>query len=676
MRFFNVTSLKGARRYLFPTGTKRTVYSFFSTVESTSNANGFQQKDIQFKTLYELQKTACDVYSINPIYGTYNETTCKFEYLNYEDFGSKVNECCLLLKDLGVKQFDKIGIISNNRYEWAMIAAATYSLNATLVPMYEAQLATDWKYIINDSSASVIICSTKDIFHRFSNEVLHMTPSVHSTLCLDAVDGEEYGYQTAMSEIIDNSLPPEQSSIVTTPNEEDLANLIYTSGTTGNPKGVELTHRNIVSNIKGGRLLSQKPHDLLDESSKTLAFLPWAHSYGQTVELWMAMSFGSSCAICRGIPFLLEDLQLVKPTVIFAVPTLYSKVYDSVQNKANSGQYIQDALLRNAIEIGNKNAQFRRGERDALSFAQTLKYTVLDRLVLSKIRDRFGGNLRYGCVAGAACPIDVLKFMDSIGIPVLEGYGLTETSPIISLNSISKRSIGSVGRPLQGVEVYIIDNDGKVLPPGKEGEICCVGPNVMRGYYNNKEATDEVISVAPDGKSRMFHTGDLGRMDADGWIKVTGRIKEQYKLENGKYVAPAPIENAIGLSRFINQVVICGANKPYNVALIVPDWPAISQKLEYNDEIPESEIANKKQVHILIDNEIRKCCSDLKKFEIPRKWAFVAPFTAANNMVTPKMSIRKHKVLETYSDLIANLYRNDTADSNHADDQYTFDEAA
>jgi len=505
MRFLTAAIFKVARRR-FPIATNGSKWKSFSSVVSQSNKNNeLHRKDglLEFKTLYELQSRACEVYSKNPIYGTYNETTSKFDYLNYEDFGNKVHECCALLKDLGVKKFDKVGIISNNRYEWAMIAAATYSLNATLVPMYEAQLATDWRYIINDSSVSVIFCSTKEVFQRFSSEVLHTTPSIHSTLCLDAVDGEEYGYQETANRTIDNLLSPPQSSMLTPPDEEDLANLIYTSGTTGKPKGVELTHRNIVSNIEGGRSMSQNPFDLLDESSKTLAFLPWAHSYGQTVELWMAMSFGSSCAICRGIPFLLEDLQLVKPTVLFAVPTLYNKIYDTVQNKMNSGHYIQDTLLKSAIEIGNNNAQFHRGERDALSYHEKFKFRILDRLVLSKIRDRFGGNLRYGCVAGAACPIDVLQFMDSIGIPVLEGYGLTETSPIITLNSPSKRSIGSVGLPLEGVEVYIIDKDGNILPPGNEGEICCAGPNVMRGYYNNMEATDEVISVAPDGKSRM-----------------------------------------------------------------------------------------------------------------------------------------------------------------------------
>lgn len=245
------------------------------------------------------------------------------------------------------------------------------------------------------------------------------------------------------------------------------------------------------------------PAEMVTSSDRSLAFLPWAHSYGQTCELWMGMSFGSSTAICRGIPLILEDLQLVRPSILFAVPTLYKKVYDGVQNKMKSGSYIQDTLLRSAIEAGMANAAYLRGERGPLSATERLKYSLLDKIVLSKIRDRFGGNLRYGCVAGAACPVEVLKFMDAIGIPVCEGYGLTETSPIITLNVPDNRVIGSVGRPLKDVTVYIVDEDGNEVPNGTEGEICCVGPNIMKGYHNNPEATNEVITHAPDGVSRM-----------------------------------------------------------------------------------------------------------------------------------------------------------------------------
>jgi long-chain acyl-CoA synthetase len=252
-------------------------------------------------------------------------------------------------------------------------------------------------------------------------------------------------------------------------------------------------------------------------------------------------------------------------------------------------------------------------------------------------------------------------------VPVCEGYGLTETSPIIAINTPEQRQIGSIGRAIGGVTVYIMDENGNEVPVGAEGEICCVGPNVMRGYHENKEATDEVISVAPDGVGRMFHTGDLGRRDETGFIKVTGRLKEQYKLENGKYICPTPIEEAIGMSRFISQVVLCGANREFNVVLLVPEWPSIRSKLSVADSVSEEELANDERVKELIDSEITSTCGRIKKYEIPQKWAFVAPFTVVNDMLTPKMSIRRHKVINTYGDVISHMYGDDPIVSEAAD---------
>ena len=217
--------------------------------------------------------------------------------------------------------------------------------------------------------------------------------------------------------------------------------------------------------------------------------------------------------------------------------------------------------------------------------------------------------------------------------------GLTETSPVIALNILSQRKAGSVGKVIPNVDVWIVDSEGNALDPGQEGEICCSGPNVMKGYHNNPEATDEVITLAPDGNSRMFHTGDLGRIDSDGYLSVTGRLKEQYKLENGKYVCPTPIEEAIGMSRFISQVVVTGANRPYNVALVVPDWLSIRSELGLSEEVSEEELVNDVKVKGLISAEIKLNCYNIKKFEVPAAFLFVSPFTAANNMVTPKVRL-------------------------------------
>jgi len=455
---------------------------------------------VVFDTLHELQVHSSILYSDNELFGTFDNETKSYLYMTYAEYRTKVNQCRALLKDLGVQEYGKVAIISNNRWEWATIAAAAYSLNAAVTPMYEAQLPSDWKYILNDSGSCALFCATQKIFDQVRTEVLPSTPTVQASLCLDAPLGDPHAFQTALSlSEIDDS-----GSLIVRPVPDDLAGLIYTSGTTGRPKGVELTNENFCSNVKGAtRSLVEDPKEFIKESDRSLSFLPWAHSYGQTCELWSLMSSGASMGVCRGVPLILEDLQLVKPTNLFSVPTLYKKVFDGVHNLMETAPPLRKKLMKNALEIGKAKAASEKGTKSPFSTFERIKFRVLDKLVLSKIRGRFGGNLQLAFSGGAACPAQVVSFMDAIGIPICEGYGLTETSPIMTLNVPKNRTIGSVGRAIGGVTVYIVDKNGNAVAPGKEGEICCVGPNVMKGYYNNKEATDEVITTAPDGKSRM-----------------------------------------------------------------------------------------------------------------------------------------------------------------------------
>jgi long-chain acyl-CoA synthetase len=345
-----------------------------------------------------------------------------------------------------------------------------------------------------------LFVANQEIYDKVQQSVLKSTPSVQGVMCLDAPEGEPHAFATAMAKHEGS----DTAGSIIKPTEEDLANLIYTSGTTGKPKGVELTHLNFTSNVKAAvRSMVEDPTDFCRQDDRSLAFLPWAHSYGQTCELWSGMAHGGSMGICRGVPHILEDLQYVQPTVLFAVPTLYKRIYDGVHNLMENANPIRKKLMQEALRLGRENVEVELGHRAPLGPIDSLKFKALDSIVLSKIRARFGGNLRHGFVAGAACPKEVLEFMDSLGIPICEGYGLTETSPIITINTPENRKVGFVGKPLGGVTVHIIGEDGKPVAEGEEGEICCVGPNVMRGYYRNQEATDEVISLAPDGKSRM-----------------------------------------------------------------------------------------------------------------------------------------------------------------------------
>jgi long-chain acyl-CoA synthetase len=366
--------------------------------------------------------------------------------------------------------------------------------------MYEAQLPSDWSYIANDSECSVLFCATQDIYDRTVAEVIPQTPHIKATVCLDAPLGEPHAFATHMEDALENDAVDESSIIA--PSPDDLANLIYTSGTTGKPKGVELIHSNTVSNVHGVRGMAENVHEFISPNDRSLAFLPWAHSYGQTCELWTGIAHGGSAGICRGVPFILEDLQLVQPTVLFAVPTLHKKIYDGVHNLIESSSPVRKSLMKNALALGRKNVIEKNGG-ESMGLVDKIKFKALDKIVLSKIRDRFGGSLRHGFVAGAACPSEVINFLDDIGIPICEGYGLTETSPIIAINTPYDRNPGCVGKPIPGVEVVIMGEHGAPVEPGEEGEICCYGPNVMRGYYNKPDATEEVISLAPDGKSRL-----------------------------------------------------------------------------------------------------------------------------------------------------------------------------
>jgi len=620
---------------------------------------------VQFDTLHEMQERSCRVFEEKPLFGTYSEASKQFEWMKYQEFAQKVDTCRALLHDLGaywscippcilshtplgISANDKVGIISNNRWEWAAIASAAYSLQAVHVPMYQAQLPTDWTYILNDSGAKVVFCATTEIYHQVQTQVLPNCPGITAALCLDASAEEPHAFMHGLERMEGTSITPNAPSM------DDLAGLIYTSGTTGKPKGVELTHHNFCTNVIAAARTRQDPHDMIRKDDCSLAFLPWAHSYGQTCELWMSLSHGAAIAVSRGIPSLLEDLEMTKPSVLFSVPALYKRIYDGVNNAMETASPLRRSMMQKALQLGRRNVEAQTGTGPSMSLWEQAQFSVLDPVVLGKIRARFGGKLRHGFVAGAATPREILNFMDSIGIPVCEGYGLTETSPIITINVPTDRSVGSVGRPIGGVSVYIVDEEGNPVAEGEEGEICCAGPNVMRGYYNNEEATAEVISTAPDGQ-RMFHTGDMGRLDKNDFLRVTGRIKEQYKMENGKYVVPGPVEQAIGLSRFISQVVLTGDNRPYNVALLVPEWPAIRTALN-EEQMTEAELAKDPRVAELMDHAIEQNCAGLKKFEIPQKWALVPPFTAANNMLTPKMSIRRHIVITTYADVLGKLY--------------------
>ncbi len=552
-----------------------------------------------------------------------------WQWTTYGEFAKQVDAVRGGLAALGVSKGDTVAIISANRVEWAVAAYATYGLGAQFCPMYEHQLDSDRQYILEDSGAKVVITSSYAIYETtrpWTDEL----PSLEHVLCM-ALPAED---EASFSALVARGQAKPTPTVEVDPSW--TCGFIYTSGTTGKPKGVLLTHNNIVSNINGVSRFF--PIDTRDVS---LCFLPWAHSFGQTCELHFLITRGAAMAMAESVEKLVDNFSEVKPTILLAVPRIFNRIYDGlIKRMAAEGglkKTLFDAAMANAVKREELAAE---GTSSAIA---DLKHKVLDKLVFSKVRDRFGGRLRFALSGGAALAPEVAQFIDRLGIFVCEGYGLTETSPIVSSNRPGARKIGSVGQPIPGVEVVI--DKTETGPDAPDGEVVVKGPNVMKGYHGRDEETAEVIDA-----DCTFHTGDLGRLDADGYLFITGRIKEQYKLQNGKYVVPGPLEDMLQISGYITQAFIDGSNQPYNGALIVPDKVAI-EKWAAAEGISgdyESILGNDK-THALIEAEIQANSDDFKGYERVRKFTLIPEeFTVENGLLTPKMSVKRRLVLDRY----------------------------
>lgn len=581
---------------------------------------------------------------------------------------------------LGVKRGDTVAIISRNRIEWVLTAYGGYGLGAINVPMYEQQKPSDWEYIVQDSNASVLIVATEPIFHKVSEMQKQgkLGDKVKHILCCDLPESHPQSFAHAMAQgraALANPPPPSgEEERKTLPS--DLATLIYTSGTTGTPKGVMLSHHNLCSNVK--QVVSHGPPGstapVVNGDDRSLAFLPWAHSYGQLCELHSGIALGASAGIAAGAPGdaaeLLANIKEVKPTALFSVPTLFKKVYDGVHKKiADEPSSVKRFLMKRALVVGHAVQEcIAKGEEPGVFLG--MQHRFLDKAVLAKMREPLGGNLKIAIVAGAPTPVAVVNFVESLGLRMTEGYGLTETSPVVAITyPLPKdRILGTVGRAVPGTKIRVVDPESlQDVESGTEGECWVNGPQVMEGYWGKPEATAEVIVTDEATGEKWFRTGDLVTMVGDdlSHIKVTGRSKEQYKLENGKYVAPAPIEQAMTMSKFVNQAVLYGSGKPHNVAAIVPDFEAVAEELGLDDWFDPQALCNDPRVQALMAEEIPKELSarGIKKYEQPKTWLLIAEaFSAENEMLTPKLSIRKPNVIKVYKPQLDALYGDELLD--------------
>ncbi len=552
-----------------------------------------------------------------------------FDWITYQELADEVKQASGGLRALGVQKGDRVALVSDNRKEWAVIAFATFSLGAVLVPMYQAQMASEWEFIVRDAEAVVAIGADEPLVEKLT-EIASRVPTLKHILGLSLSADNTSSYAHLVTHA------PITASEEVTP--EDLASIIYTSGTTGAPKGVCLTHMNLSTNVSD----ALQRFDFR-EGDVSLAFLPWAHVFGQTCELYSLIGAGAALALNDQIPQLVANLAVARPSVLVAVPRIFNRIYEGVNAQMREKPSWVRALFSRSLEIA---AQQRDGK--SVSLWERCLLAVGDRLIFSKVRARFGGRLRFVVSGSAALSPVVARFIDALGIDVFEGYGLTETSPAVAANYPGHRRIGTVGPPFPSVEVTI---DTSACDEPGQGEICVKGPSVMRGYYNRPEETAKVLSA--DG---VFRTGDMGVIEEDGFLRITGRIKEQYKLETGKYVVPSPLEEELKLSPYIINLMIHGANRPYNVALVVVQLEAV-QSWAKQRGLSAEPLLDAPEVKQLILGELAKYSADFKSYERVKNVALIAEdFTTENGLLTPKMSLKRRNVAVKYGELFESLY--------------------
>jgi long-chain acyl-CoA synthetase len=587
--------------------------------------------------LVEFLERSVAKYPDHPLFGTKN-VSGTYDWVTYREVGRRVDNLRGGLARQGIGKGDAVGLIANNRVEWAVAAFAAYGLGARFIPMYESELLHVWEYIITDSAVKVLLVSKQEIYDKIKN----FTGKIPTLQKIFVIDATGPGTMTELESVGQENPMPSLH-----PNPDDIAVLIYTSGTTGDPKGVLLSHGNFTSNSHAGR----KFYPELNANSRTLSILPWAHSFGQTAELYTMIQLGGSIGFMEKPTTIVSDMAQVRPTFLIAVPRVFNKIYDTLWSKMNEMGGFKKSLFVMGVESAKKRRELaKQGQSD---FMTNLKFKIADQLVFHKIRDMFGGRMLGSMTGSAAMNKEISLFFFDMGIPLYDCYGMTETSPAITMNGSVAFKFGTVGRPIEKVKVVI---DRSVVEEGAEdGEIICYGPNVMKGYHNKPEQTKEVMTT--DGGVR---TGDRGRLDEDGYLYITGRIKEQFKVENGKFVFPASLEEDICLVPAVQNAVIYGDNRPYTICLIVPDFFVLEKYAEkHNLPADIKTLIQRKDVQDMMANEITSSLKDkYGSYEIPKKFLFVTEiFTLENGMLTQTMKLKRRVVLTKYMDQIEALYK-------------------
>ncbi len=597
----------------------------------------------QFKTLSELFRDVVLVYGKGKTKAFLkHKVDGKFVDITYDEFYEQAETLALGLASLGVKKDDKVAMISENRPEWAVSDFSILGLGAISVPLYPISTADTVEFILKNSESVGAIVSNQFQLNKIT-KVWKNLSDLKFVIVMNEIDTSDSKNVYTFAQIQEKGRKYRQTNpkhFVNSMNlakEDDIATLIYTSGTTGEPKGVILTHKNIVSNV-----LSAHSVISVTESDVFLSFLPLCHIFERMAGHYLAISAGATIAYAEGIEKVASNLTEIKPTLMTAVPRLFERMHAKIIKNVESQPEKKQKIFYWALNVG-KEVSERKRKGESLPILLNLKHKTAKKLVLDKIYKIMGGRLRFFVSGGAALPRELGEFFAAVGILILEGYGLTETSPVLTVNREEDYKFGTPGKVIPGVELKI----------ASDGEILAAGPNIMQGYYKNKKETEAVI------KDGWFHTGDIGVFDAQGFLIITDRKKNLFKTSGGKYVAPTPIENMFMASKYIEQFVLIGDRRMFITALIVPDFEALKEyadahRISYSDV---KELVNLKQINELLEKEISVFQKNLANFERVRKFTLLdKPFTVETGELTPKMSIKRKVIEERYSDLIDEMY--------------------
>ena len=563
-----------------------------------------------------------------------------YQDISYTEFGASVEAFSKGLSTLGIQKGDRVAILSENRPEWAISDFGILKAGAVNVPMFSTLTAAQVGYIIKDSGSKVICVSTKNQLEKVV-AIREEVPSLEQIIIYDELEEEAPDDVTEFFKVCHRGKQADTSLDVGT-DEDEIATIIYTSGTTGNPKGVMLTHANFLSNYNAAKSLVD-----VGDTDVLLSFLPLSHVFERLGGHYVPLFSGAKVAYAESTFTVAQNMQEVSPTVMLSVPRLYETMHDRVLRAVESGSSLKQKIFHWGVSVGSAvSSKIQQGENPSVILK--MKQSIADKLVFAKLKAATGGQLRFFISGGAALPQSIAEFFHAAGILILEGYGLTETSPVISLNYPEKWKFGTVGVPVPGIEVQIAE----------DGEILTRGPHVMKGYYNNESATAEVIDA--DG---WFHTGDIGIIDDDGFIKITDRKKNIIVLSNGKNVAPQPIESQLVQSQFIDQIMLVGNERKNIAALIVPNFDALKTWTTDNDvdtsDIPE--LLKTRGVQQLIQKEIRERMTDFADFEQVRRFALLEKeFSQEEDEMTPTLKLKRNVIIEKYGHVIEGMYSDES----------------